>query len=126
VHALATDKGTAEVQVFGTKKSAETRKALRFFSERRVKTHFVDFSEHGPALAELRRFAAKFGLVALIDRASRRFSDLGLAHAIHSDTWWEDKLQQEPLLLRMPLVRYGRELTMGLDEPAWQRWLEPS
>jgi arsenate reductase-like glutaredoxin family protein len=46
-----------EVQIFGTKKSAETRKALRFFAERRVRTHFVDLAERAAALGELRRFA---------------------------------------------------------------------
>ena len=56
-----------EVQIFGVKKSADTRKALRFFAERRVKTHFVDLNERAASLGELRRFVQKFGL----DRADR-------------------------------------------------------
>ena len=57
-----------EVQIFGVKKSADTRKALRFFAERRVRTHFVDFDERAPALGELRRFVQKFGIEAIVDR----------------------------------------------------------
>ena len=67
-----------EVQIFGVKKSAETRKALRFFAERRVKTHFVDLVERPASPGELNRFIQKFGIEALIDRSSRRFADLGL------------------------------------------------
>ena len=68
-----------EVQVFGTRKNADTRKALRFFAERRIRTHFVDLAERAASLGELRRFAQKFGVTALIDRDSRRFVELGLA-----------------------------------------------
>src|SRR5439155_19297374 len=51
-----------EVQVFGVHKSAETRAALRFFAERRVKVHFVDLREHAASVGELRRFAQKLGI----------------------------------------------------------------
>ena len=95
-----------EVQIFGVKKSADTRKALRFFAERRVKTHFVDLVERAASAGELRRFAQKFGVRALVDRESRRFLELGLAHASYSDDRWLEKLVDEPLLLVMPLVRW--------------------
>src|SRR3954468_2643415 len=81
-----------EVQIFGTRKSPETRKALRFFAERRIKTHFVDLQERAASLGELRRFAQKFGTAALIDRQSRRFLELGLGAAHLSDDRWLDKL----------------------------------
>jgi arsenate reductase-like glutaredoxin family protein len=57
-----------EVQIFGVRKSPETRKALRFFAERRVKVHFVDLQERAASSGELRRFAQKFGVEALVDR----------------------------------------------------------
>lgn len=111
-----------EVQIFGVRKSADTRKALRFFSERRIKTHFVDLGERAASLGELRRFAQKFGVSAIIDSGSARFQDLGLRHARMSDDSWLSKLAEEPMLLRMPLVRSGNNLTIGLDEPAWKSW----
>jgi arsenate reductase len=110
------------VQVFGTRKSADTRKALRFFSERRIKVHFVDLAERAASPGELRRFVAKFGVAALVDQASRRFGELGLTHARYSDTWWEAKLAEEPALLRQPLVRHGNQLTVGLMEVEWRVW----
>ena len=100
-----------EVQIFGIRKSAETRKALRFFAERRVKVHFVDLQERAASLGELRRFAQKFGVEALLDRQSRRFADLGLGAARLSEERWLDKLVEEPLLLRLPLVRRQQQLT---------------
>jgi arsenate reductase (glutaredoxin) len=111
-----------EVQIFGVKKSADTRKALRFFAERRVKTHFVDLQERAASPGELRRFAQKFGVEALIDRDSRRFLDRGLAAARFSDDCWLEKLVEEPLILRMPLVRHGSQLTVGDATEVWQGW----
>jgi arsenate reductase-like glutaredoxin family protein len=111
-----------EVQIFGVKKSADTRKAQRFFAERRVKVHFVDLMERSAALGELRRFAQKFGVGALIDHDSRRYAELGLAHARMSDDRWMEKLIDEPLLLRMPLVRNGNQLTVGAAEAEWKSW----
>ena len=113
-----------EVQVFGVKKSADTRKALRFFAERRIKAHFVDLNERPASLGELRRFVQKFGLDRLIDRQSARFEELGLRHARLTDDRWLEKLSQEPLLLRTPLVRNGNALTIGLAEQDWTSWTE--
>ncbi len=111
-----------DVQIFGTKKSTDTRKALRFFAERRIKTHFVDLAERPASLGELKRFAQKFGLAALIDRDSRRYLDLGLQHSRMSDDRWLELLADEPMLLRTPLVRQQSRLTIGLAEEEWKRW----
>jgi arsenate reductase-like glutaredoxin family protein len=111
-----------EVQIFGIRKSPATRKALRFFAERRVKTHFVDLQERAASPGELRRFAQRFGVPALVDRASPRFADLGLAAARLGDERWLDKLTEEPLLLRMPLVRCQQRLTLGDAEATWREW----
>jgi len=113
-----------EVQVFGVRKSAATRAALRFFAERRVKTHFVDLHERAASPGELRRFAQRFGVEALLDRASRRFADLALAHARLSDERWIEKLAAEPLLLRLPLVRWQQRVTVGAAEEEWKEWTE--
>jgi arsenate reductase-like glutaredoxin family protein len=113
-----------EVQIFGVKKSADTRKALRFFSERRVKTHFVDLMERPASLGELRRFAQKFGVGALVDRDSKRFDELGLRYAQLSDERWLEKLSDEPLLLRLPLVRSGNQVLIGADEKIMRSWME--
>lgn len=112
-----------EVQIFGVRKSPDTRKALRFFSERRIKTHFVDLTVRPASPGELRRFAERFGVEALLDRTSRRFADLGLGAARLSEQRWLDMLAQEPGLLRFPLVRSGRLLTVGYAEADWRAWI---
>ena len=101
----------------------DTRKALRFFAERRVKTHFVDLQERAASLGELRRFAQKFGVHTLVDRDSRRFGELGLGAARLGDDRWLDRLVEEPLLLRMPLVRHQQQLTVGDAEATWREWI---
>ena len=114
-----------EVQIFGVKKSADTRKALRFFSERRVRAHFVDLVERDLAEGELQRFVQRFGIDALIDPESKRFHELGLGHASISPGRWFEKLLSEPTLIRLPLVRrLGKppELTVGLAEETWKDW----
>jgi arsenate reductase-like glutaredoxin family protein len=112
-----------EVQIFGIKKSADTRKALRFFAERRIRTHFVDLTEKPASLGELRRFAQKFGVTAMIDKDSRRIGDLGLRYARMSDVQWLSKLAEEPLLLKLPLVRNGNQVMIGADEAVWKTWM---
>jgi arsenate reductase (glutaredoxin) len=113
---------TFSVQIFGTKKSSDTRKAQRFFAERRIQVHFVDLAERAASLGELRRFAQKFGVRALIDRDAKRYRELGLGAAILSDEHWLETLADEPLVLRMPLVRHGNQLTVGLAEAEWRAW----
>ena len=112
-----------EVQIFGLQKSADTRKALRFFAERRVRTHFVDLGARAASPGELRRFVQKFGVEALLDRHSPRFAELGLRSARLSDDRWIEKLAEEPLLLRVPLVRQQQRLTVGLAEDEWRAWV---
>src|SRR5829696_1515120 len=112
-----------DVQIFGVKKNAETRKALRFFAERRVKTHFVDLDERAASRGELLRYVQKFGVAALIDEASRRYTDLGLRTARYGDERWLEILIDEPSILKMPLVRHGNALTIGAAETTWKSWL---
>jgi arsenate reductase (glutaredoxin) len=118
-----------EVQIFGVKKSADTRKAQRFFSERRIRAHFVDLNEKAMAEGELKRFVQKFGVDALVDRQSKRYEELGLralGGAGGSEARWIERLLSEPLLLRLPLVRrLGQPpaVTIGDDAKTWTEWI---
>jgi len=112
-----------EVQIFGVKNDADVRKAERFFKERRARVHFVDFKQRAPSRGELQRFFQKFGEERLVDRGSKRFLALGLQTACYGDDRWLDIATEEPLILRMPLVRNGKHLTVGLDEDTWEEWV---
>lgn len=112
------------VQIFGVKKSADTRKALRFFSERRIKAHFVDLTVRPASRGELRRFVQRFGIDAVVARGGHAALDLGLHVAQLSEDSWLRKLEEHPELLRLPLVRSGKRLTVGADEEVWREWVE--
>lgn len=113
-----------DVQIFGTNKSQNTKKAQRFFAERRVKVHFVDLKERAASKGELQRFTQKFGLTALIDKESRRYQDLGLGAVRYGDERWLQTLVEEPLILVQPLVRWQQKVTIGLAEDEWKQWFE--
>jgi arsenate reductase-like glutaredoxin family protein len=113
-----------DVQIFGTHKHADVRKALRFFKERRVNVHFVDLKERPASKGELQRFAQKFGVTALIDKESKRYAELGLGVVRYDDNRWLEKLAEEPLVLRAPLVRFQHKVTIGLAEDEWKAWVE--
>ncbi len=113
-----------DVQIFGTQKHADVRKALRFFKERRVSVHFVDLKERAASKGELQRFAQKFGISALIDKTSKRYADLGLGVVRYNDERWLETLALEPLVLQVPLVRWQHKVTIGLAEDDWKSWVE--
>lgn len=115
--------GDILVQIFGTKKSSDTRKAQRFFQERRIKVHFCDLAERAASIGELKRFTQKFGVEAIVDRESKRFLDLGLRQAIYGEERWLSILADEPMILKQPLVRLQNKLSIGVDEKAWKEWL---
>jgi arsenate reductase len=111
------------VQIFGIKGSQATRAAERFFKERRAQIHFVDLSKKALAPAEIKRFTDRFGLAALIDTESKSWIDAGLKYLKMSDTQLIEKVERDPKLLRLPLVRSGKLVTVGKDEEGWKAML---
>ncbi len=112
------------VQVFGFKNCQDTRKALRFFAERRMPVHFVDLDERPAARGELRRFQEKFGAAALINREHPRFRALGLHVSGDSPERMLERALVEPRLLRTPLVRGANRVSIGPAADDWQGWIE--
>lgn len=110
------------VQIFGTNKSQETKKALRFFKERNVKPQFVDLQEVYMAHGEISKFVQKFGVKALVDTNSKPYKDGGLEHLNIPDEQLIQKLIDEPKLMIQPLVRSGNTLSVGWDENLWKNW----
>lgn len=111
------------VQIFGLKGSQATRAAERFFKERRVPIQIVDLKQKPMAPGEIRRFVERFGLQALLDAESKAYVDAGLKYMKVTDQELLDRIEREPKLLRLPLVRAGNKLSVGQDETAWQEML---
>jgi arsenate reductase (glutaredoxin) len=111
------------IQVFGTDDSNATRAALRFFRERRIVVHYVDLRKKPIAQGELRRFVDKLGAAALLDTESRPYREQGLAYLAADTQGVTQRLLADSRLLRLPLVRYGDEVTAGKAEEAWKAWL---
>ena len=110
------------IQIFGLKKCSETRKARRFFKERRIPFHFIDLSQKEMSKGELRSVAARVPLEDLIDTAGKRFVEKGLTYASLNTTRIETLLLEDALLMRTPVVRNGREATVGNCPEVWKTW----
>jgi arsenate reductase len=110
------------IQIFGLQKCADTRKAQRFFKERGIRFQFVDLKEKGLSKGELQSVAHRVPLEQLIDRAGARFVEKGLAHASFNAAKIEALLLDDPLLFRTPIVRNGKEATVGYCPEGWKDW----
>jgi arsenate reductase len=110
------------IQIFGLQKCADTRKAQRFFKERGIRFQFIDLKEKGLSKGELRSVSARIPLDQLIDRTSARFAEKGLAQAWLDTNKIEALLLEDPLLFRTPIVRNGKEATVGHCPEVWKSW----
>lgn len=113
------------VQIFGVKNSQETRAAERFFKERRAQIQIVDLKVKPMAPGEIRRFTDKFGgLQALLDVEGKSYVDAGLKYLRVTEQELLERIERDPKLLRLPLVRGGKIVSVGKDESAWKAMLE--
>ena len=111
------------VQVFGLDSDNATRAAIRFFKERRVAIHLVDIRRKRIAPGELRRFVDRLGAQALLDTEGPAYRDAGRAYLRLDEPGVGERLLADPRLLRLPLVRFGNEVTAGRAEATWKLWL---
>ena len=112
---------SAQIQIFGLAKSAASRKARRFFSERRIAVHDIDVRRKPPSPGELRHWIQRFGVDGVLDHDGKAAQDRGLQYLGGSEEDWIERMVDDPRLIRLPLVRCGRELAVGEDPEGWQR-----
>ena len=110
------------IQIFGTKKCNETKKAERFFKERRIKYQFVDMKKKGMSKGEFNSVAqAHGGLDHMINWEGKDQNLLALIKYIAN----EDKLEkvlETPQIIRTPVVRNGKQSTLGYQPDVWKKW----
>ena len=110
------------IQIFGTKKSADTRKAERWFKERRIKYQMIDMKEKGMSKGEFSSVKqAVGGLDALIDPDAKDKDTLALLQYT-AESGKEEKLFENQQLIRLPIVRTGKKASIGYCPEVWSTW----
>ena len=114
------------IQIFGTRKNQDARKAERWFKERRIRVQYIDMNEKGISKGELRSVAqACGGLDSLIDEDCRDQDALALVKYI-SPSQREDALLEHPQVLKLPIVRNGKKAAVGYKPEIYEAWLKES
>lgn len=109
------------VQIFGTKKCFDTKKAERYFKERNVKFQFIDLSEKALSKGELSSVKSSVGLENLINKGSKDYEKLNLNN-IRGAEMREEILLKNPKLYKTPIVRNGKQATVGYQPDVWKSW----
>ncbi|NCB63665.1 MAG: ArsC family transcriptional regulator [Clostridia bacterium] len=107
------------IQIFGKSKCFDTKKAERYFKERRVKYQSVDLLKYGISKGELQSVKNSLGLAALIDEKN---PDSALLKYLAYDDAKFEKLLEDPRLLNTPIVRNGKQATVGYQPEVWKGW----
>lgn len=110
------------IQIFGTKKCNDTKKAQRYFKERGIKFQFVDLSEKELSKGEFRSVCqAVGGIVAVIDEECKDKDTLALLKYI-AESEREEKILSNQQVLKTPIVRNGKQATVGYRPEVWKGW----
>ena len=110
------------IQIFGTKKCFDTKKAERFFKERRIKYQLIDMKEKGISKGELSSVRTAVGINELINTKAKNFikSNLGNVRSVEIK---EEILLKDQTLINTPIVRNGRKATVGFKAEVWEEWI---
>ncbi len=107
------------IQIFGKSKCFDTRKAERWFKERRIKYQYIDVLRYGMSRGELTSVKNAVGLEAMVDTTDQ---DYPLFQYLASADAKLDKLYEVPELLKTPIVRNGKQATVGYAPETWKDW----
>lgn len=109
------------IQIFGLRKCFETKKAERYFKERKVKYQLIDLNEKGLSKGELESVKAAVGLNNLINTKVKEYKTLNLEN-IRTSSIKEEILFKNPKLYKTPIVRNGKQATVGYEPDSWKEW----
>ena len=110
------------IQIFGTKKCNDTKKAERFFKERGIKYQFIDMKEKGMSKGELSSVASSNGgLMSMINPDAKDKDAVALIQYIADEDKLE-KLLENQQIIKTPVVRNGKQSTLGYQPEVWKKW----
>lgn len=107
------------IQIFGKSKCFNTKKAERYFKERRIKFQSIDLIRYGMSRGEFNSVKSAVGLEAMIDEKARGYE---LIKYLAYDKDVEEKLLEDPSLIKTPIVRNGKKATVGFCPDVWKDW----
>lgn len=107
------------IQIFGKAKCFDTKKAERYFKERRIKYQFVDVIKFGMSRGELSSVKNAVGLEAMVDKEDQDYPLFQYLATIDAKM---EKLYEEPYLIKTPIVRNGKQATVGYCPDVWKNW----
>ncbi len=108
------------IQIFGSSKCFDTKKAERWFKERRIKYQYIDLPKKGLSPGEYRSIRQRLGFEALVNAKRRAYQDLYMAYITPEAA--EEKLLDNPQLFQTPIVRNGKQATVGYCPDVWETW----
>jgi len=110
------------IQIFGKAKCFDSKKAQRYFKERRIKFQFVEIDKFGLSKGEYASVkSAVGGMDALIDENSKEYESQFIAHLARKDDV-EGRLLDNPGMFKTPIVRNGKQATIGYQPDVWATW----
>lgn len=110
------------IQIYGTNKSADTRKAERYFKERRIKFQSIDMKKYGMSGGEFDSVLRAVGGIDNLIDWDRKSPDIDLIKYMANTVDKEDKVFDNQMLIKMPVVRNGKKATVGYCPEIWGTW----
>ena len=107
------------IQIFGKSKCFDTKKAERYFKERRIKYQYIDIIKYGMSRGELKSVCGSLGMDAVVNKEDQ---DFPLYQYLASDEAKIEKLYDIPELIKTPIVRNGKKATVGYCPETWKEW----
>ncbi|HZW83761.1 MAG TPA: arsenate reductase family protein [Candidatus Deferrimicrobium sp.] len=109
------------IQIFGIRKCFDTKKAERYFKERKINYQFIDLTMKGLSKGELQSVKTALGLINLINPEAKDYKKLNMDRIINSSVR-EEILLNNPSLYRTPIVRNLKQATVGYEPDIWNAW----
>ncbi len=111
------------IQIFGKKKCFDTKKAERFFKERRIKYQFIDIIDKGFSGGEIKRVLSSLKIEELVDQNNEFYQESGVADLKDANDI-ADCLYDYYEIVRTPIVTNGKKATAGNQAEIWQQWIK--
>ena len=108
------------IQIFGKSKCFDTKKAERYFKERRIKYQLIDIVKYGMSRGEFSSVKAAVGIDALVDENAKEYERQGIKYLANDDL--EERLMDSPSMIKTPIVRNGKKATVGYAPDVWEVW----